>query len=174
MNKLTTTLAGLALVAGTSIAPAFAQGTFSTDFVNPPAGVFTTTATGYFFEAPSFFNGTLAGDLKLTGTLTNGTLEGLNRYATVLNFTSTEPGLKDVTESGVTTVTAVDFGTTPSYSNFHITDTTAFGGVTGDRVSVGPLGSPVPEASTVLSFGALLALGGVAVLRRKSAVKNAA
>ena len=31
----------------------------------------------------------------------------------------------------------------------------------------------VPEASTVVSFGALLALGGLAVLRRKS-VKNAA
>ena len=32
----------------------------------------------------------------------------------------------------------------------------------------------VPEASTVISFGALLALGGLAVLRRKSVVKNAA
>lgn len=177
MNKLTTTLAGLALVAGASIAPAFAQGTFSTDPLNPPVGTFTTTATSYFFEAPAFYNGTLAGDLTLEGTLTAGSLTGLNRYSTILTFNSTVPLLKDTKESGVTTLTSIVFGTTPSATNFHITDTTSFGGITGDRVTVGPLSNPtpaVPEASTVISFGALLALGGLAVLRRKSVAKNAA
>jgi len=34
--------------------------------------------------------------------------------------------------------------------------------------------NPVPEASTVVSFGALLALGGLAVVLRRKGVKNAA
>ena len=63
-----------------------------------------------------------------------------------------------------------------------ITDFSAFTG-TGhtDDFQLGPYSAPtnggpvnpVPEASTVVSFGALLTLGGLAVLRRKS-VKNVA
>ena len=161
MNKIITTLAGLALVAGASAVPAFAQGSFTNSapfsFSGPSGGTFSVTAV------PVTYN-------PLGGSVQNGFL--------------TLTGSSQVDSSPVFSNTKLTF----TNGGFSITDTIPLatviavpsGGFSISSVGASPAGdsfnlasSPVPEASTVLSFGALLALGGLAVLRRKS-VKNAA
>ena len=171
MNKFTTTLAGLALVAGASIAPAFAQGT-----ITSPAS-FTTPGPFVFSFAPSTFsvinqaatyNPLSTSTMPLTGllSLTGGKEVGTSNFYTntLLTFTS---GSTTFTEDSFTSIvsqnpltglyTITNAGTQPSGDTYVLAN-----------------GAPVPEASTVISFGALLALGGLAVLRRKSVAKNAA
>jgi hypothetical protein len=171
MNKLTTTLAGLAFVAAVSIAPAFAQGaplvpTTGNYFNNAPFTFTMTPTTFNITNIAAFFNPTMsttatAGLLSLTATEI-GTTSGYTNG--VLTFAPT---------GGATTTETINFFTVAKNP---FTDSTVFSGgpdSAGNNFTLNS-GSPVPEASTVLSFGALLALGGLAVLRRKSAVQNAA
>jgi hypothetical protein len=172
MNKLTTTLAGFALVAGASIAPAFAQGAplvpttgnyfnnVGFSFTEPTPTTFAITNIAAFFN-PTAGPSATPGLLSLTGTEL-GTTSGY----TNVNLTFTPTGGTLTTE----TLNFLTVATNP------FTGSTVFSGgpdSVGNNITLNS-GSPVPEASTVLSFGALLALGGLAVLRRKSAVQNAA
>ena len=165
MNKLTTTLAGLALVAAASAVPAFAQGTFTAapfTFSFTPANSFTVANQAVNYN-PLGTTTIIPGFLTLSG----GTIlsAGSPVYSGVkLSFSPTVGGTATVTDTFNYAVLA----STPT--GYVLT-----GGptATGDSVDL-TSGAPVPEASTVLSFGALLALGGFAVLRRKTAVQNAA
>ena len=163
MNKLATTLAGLALVAGASIAPAFAQnfsanGPFTFTFSPTVLAVNNIAASYNQVSGP-----TILGTLSLTGgKSTNGTTFTGN----TLTFTGTSGGTFTDTETNVTAfVNSFGNGT------FLISGAVPTGTFT---LLPGTATAPVPEASTVISFGALLALGGLAVLRRKSVAKNAA
>ena len=167
MNKVTTILAGLAIVATTSIAPAFAQGNFTTNspfvFSFSPANSFTAISQPVLYNAvgtTGFSNGFL--------TLMGGTEVGTSVvYDNVsLSFSPTFGGMPTVTDI-IPMTTVVPLDGTGNYSIASVGFTAK-----GDNFNV--VGAPVPEASTVISFGALLALGGLAVLRRKSIVKNAA
>lgn len=163
MNKVTSTLAGLALVAGASIAPAFAQGSF---FATSPF-VFSFTPSSFSLVSIPVNYNPLGGGTPSTGalTLTGGTQEGSSVIYdnTQLSFTNATTTFTDVI--GKTTV--VNLGNN-TYSIASVGATAK-----GDQFNLVP-GAPVPEASTVLSFGALLALGGLAVLRRKTVAKSAA
>ena len=161
MNKLTTTLAGLALVAGASIAPAFAQGDFTTN------GPFSFTFS--------------PGTFSVTNLLVNynpfGTT-GASSMATISLFGGTEVGTGEDYKN-VTMTSSVS--PTDTFANVYVVSNGdgTFGIASPGRTTAGDSvnlqgGAPVPEASTVISFGALLALGGLAVLRRKSVAKNAA
>ena len=172
MNKLTTTLAGLALVAGASIAPAFAQGAFSDLGTTPPfVFSFIGTGAGSSFSAISQavnYNalgttGSTPGFLTLTG---GAEIDGSVVYQnTNLSFSTTKGGPALFTDViGLTTVVPLTGG------NYSIASVNA--SASGNQYNL--TAAPVPEASTVISFGALLALGGLAVLRRKSVAKNAA
>lgn len=164
MNKLTTTLAGLALVAGASIAPAFAQGSF---FATQPFTFTFSPSSFSLVSIPVTYN-PFGGGASSTGalTLTGGKQEGTSVIYdnTNLLFTNATTSFTDVI--GQTTVVNLGNG---SYSIASVGATAK-----GDQYNLVP-GAPaaVPEASTVISFGALLALGGLAVLRRKSVAKNA-
>lgn len=163
MNKLTSTLAGLALVAGASIAPAFAQGSF---FATQPF-VFSFTPGSFTVAAAPVTYNPFGSTTASTGflTLTGGTEQGtsviydntqlLFKGATT-TFTDTV-GQTTVVNLGNNLYSIASVGATPSHDQFNLVP-----------------GAPVPEASTVLSFGALLALGGLAVLRRKTVAKSAA
>ena len=166
MNKLATTLAGLALVAGASIAPAFAQGAF---FASQPfTFTFTPGNTSFNVTGIAVTYNPLGGATPSTGflTLTGGTLQSGSSVIydnTQLAFANSTTSFSDVVAQ--TTVNDLGNGT------FSIASVGAT--AKGDQYNLVP-GAPVPEASTVISFGALLALGGLAVLRRKSVAKNAA
>ena len=166
MNKLATTLASLALVAGASVAPAFAQGAFS-NFGGTPF-VFTFSPAGGFSAVNQLVNyNPVAGGLGTQGTglltLTSTSNTGVVFSNTTLSFS--QGGTTLFTDT-VPQTTIVPLGN----GNFSIASVN--GTARGDQYSL--TAAPVPEASTVISFGALLALGGLAVLRRKSLAKNAA
>lgn len=165
MNKITSTLAGLAIVATASVAPAFAQG----NLFNPPGNFtffFSGAGNNSFFATsqsvgfnPAGGGATTTAAFSLTGTRVDST--------NIFNVTSL---VISPTNDGVFVETnPLQFlvSTLPSGSTF-----VGSLGASSDGTSIN-LSSPVPEASTVISFGALLALGGLAVLRRKG-VKNAA
>ncbi len=165
MNKLTTTLAGLALVAGASIAPAFAQGSFTT----PGPFVFSFAPSTFTVSSIAVtYNPLAMGSTPISGflTLTGGTEIGTSNFytGTSLSFTG---GSTTVTDSGLTSIVSQN----PLTGQYTITSNSP--SPAGNSFVLAN-GAPVPEASTVISFGALLALGGLAVLRRKSVVKNAA
>ena len=167
MNKVTTTLAGLAVVAAATVAPAFAQGNFFTNgpfvFALAPANSFTVTAIPVTFNP---FGGGAASSGLLS--LDSGSEVGTSALYTGTKLTFTPTGGGATITDTFKYVSLIDT-VTDGYgiANF------GTGQTTGDTFNL-LQGNPVPEASTVLSFGALLALGGLAVLRRKSAVKNAA
>ena len=164
MNKLTTTLAGLAIVATASIAPAFAQGAF---FATSPFTFSFTPASSFTLSAIPVVYNPISGAPQSTGflTLSGGKEEGTSVLYdnTTLTFTGTAGTFTDL----IPQTTVVPLGN----GSFSIASVGAT--AKGDQYNLVP-GAPVPEASTVISFGALLALGGLAVLRRKSVVKNAA
>jgi hypothetical protein len=170
MNKFTTTLAGLALVAGVSIAPAMANnGIFQPSGAASPVFSFTTTGYALYSAPVTYFSsaGAVDGLLSLTGT----GLETGSSYVydnTSLFFTPTG-GAAEALELGKSIVTFS--GGDVTFSSFGTFTAGVPGTQTGDRYDLNY--APVPEASTVVSFGVLLALGGLAVLRRKS-VKTAA
>ena len=172
MNKITSILAGIATVAAVSVAPAFAQGnlfsppgTFS--FVTSMGGV-TVTGSG------ETFNPTAVGASPITPV--SFTLIGSNvtNFPTFYNLTSLTITGANVGGAGVNTFTetgALQFSilTTPAGGTTIDSVGAAADGTTFNLVS-----APVPEASTTISFGALLALGGLALVLRRKGVKNAA
>ncbi len=169
MNKITSTLAGLALVAGASVAPALAQGnlfappgTFTFSF--PTATTFLATSNPTVGFNPGGAANTTAA-FSLTGTQISGVL-----YQVTL-LTVTPAGGAAFTETGTSGAggspflfTAVPVGSTLSVASV---------GAAADGTTFN-LVNPVPETSTVVSFGALLALGGLALVARRKSVKNAA
>ncbi len=166
MNKVTSTLAGLALVAGASIAPAFAQGAFS-DLSTGTPFVFSFTPTGFTATNQLVNYNPLNGGVKTTGLLSlTGSGSGDLFTNTALSFVPTGGGAGFTDTVPQTTIVPLSNG------NFSIASVNATGA--GDQYNLTATAAAVPEASTVLSFGALLALGGLAVLRRKTVAKNAA
>ncbi len=166
MNKLTSTLAGLALVAGASIAPAFAQGAFSNLSTGAPF-VFSFTPTGFTAINQLVNYNPANGGVKTTGLLSlTGTASSSSDIFTntLLSFTPTGGGAGFTDTVPLTVIFPLSDG------QYTIDSTQATGA--GDQYNL--TAAAVPEASTVLSFGALLALGGLAVLRRKSVAKSAA
>jgi hypothetical protein len=172
MNKITSTLAGLAIVASASIAPAMAQG----NLFSPP-GTFTFTGLG-----TSNFSATGTGEtfnplmgtpvtpvgFSLTGTGANGSTSIFNLGTlTITGANVGGAGINSFTETGPLTfvVAGLGAGGVGIASLGAAADGTTFNLVGG---------APVPEASTTVSFGALLALGGLAVVLRRKGVKNAA
>ena len=172
MNKITSTLVGLALVAGASIAPAFAQGTFT--FPGPGAFTFAVTPAGFTGTSiPVVFNpvagATSTGFLALSGGTEQFGATGIGgTYAGVTEtFTPGTGPLAAFSDTGTV------FVSQRSATTYDIaSDTTTFT-ASGTSFDLVP-GTPVPEASTVVSFGALLALGGLAVVLRRKGLKNAA
>ena len=164
MNKITTTLTGLAVVAAATVAPAFAQGAFFASapftFAFAPANSFTISNIAVNYN-PFGVGAPSTGFLTLTGGNELGSSVIYNN--TLLSFTNGTTSFTDT----VAQTTIVPLGN----GSYSIASVGATGN--GNQFNLVP-GAPVPEASTVISFGALLALGGLAVLRRKSAVKNAA
>ncbi len=171
MNKFTSTLAGLALVAGASIAPAFAQDNGGNLFAPPGTFSFVTNSTGMLTASGSgeTFN-TLTGptasfapvSFTLTGQLVAGTIFNLTSFNVTSNGTTVDSldgnsGLLFVASSA------------PGGGQFLSSIGASRGGTTFNLVN-----APVPEASTTVSFGVLLALGGLAVVLRRKGVKNAA
>ena len=169
MNKITSVLAGIAVAATASIAPAFAQGTFTN------TGPFTFLDNGTIagvFSAPATFNPT-AGASE-TGTLNvtltggpGGANTGTQLFSGVsLFFSPTAPALPVIFDNSFTPGATVNFA--PSVTTISSITNSAAG-----NSFVLSLGAPVPESSTVVSFGALLALGGLTVVLRRKGVKNA-
>ena len=176
MNKLTSTLAGLALVAGASIAPACAQGTFTFPgpgtftFIVSPGGFVATQAT----QIPVVFNPT-AGAIS-TGTLSlSGGLEQFGAPGIAGTYTNvTEvytPGTGPLAGFADTGTVFVSQRSATTYDLASDTTTFTNSGTSFDLVPGTP--PAVPEASTTASFGLLLALGlgglVVAARRRKRA-----
>ena len=168
MNKITSTLAGLAVVATASVVPAFAQG----NLFSPPGGFsFTTmgsvlTASGSNDSFNPLGSATTVNPVSftLTGSLISGSIYSVTNYQ-VLDASSNilatlTPG------SGLTFVA----GTAANGGQF----ISSIGASTAQQAgNTFNLVAPVPEASTVVSFGALLALGGLAVVLRRKGVKSA-
>ena len=168
MKKITLALAGLAIAATASMVPASANGVFYTAS-GPTTFSFTSSPTGFSLFTPAKFTNfstgtTVTGSLFLAAT---GAETGTSYVFDSTNLLFSAPGITDF-EVGKGTLTFS--GSKIAFTSFG----PSFSGATssGDYVDL-TTSAPVPESSTVISFGALLALGGLAVLRRKS-VKNAA
>lgn len=160
MNKITATLAGLALAAGASVAPAMAQGnlftppgTFSFTAAAGAGGVFSALGTGATFNP---LTGTPVTGVAFT--LTGTRIDSSNIFnlgtLTVTNGTTTllteGPGaMSQFTGPFQFAVNSLANGGTAIASVGAATDGTTFNLVQ----------APVPEASTTASFGLLLALG---------------
>ena len=181
MNRFTSALAGLALMATASIAPALAQGTNPGTFTFPGPGTFSFTDTPAGFvntTIPVVFNPMTAGSVASTGTLTlTGGVEQFGATGIAGTFTGVTETFTP--NAGQTLAAFTDTGTVfvsqRSATTFDLaSDTTTFttSGTNFDLVPGTP--GPVPEASTTVSFGALLALGVRAVALRRTGVKNAA
>lgn len=178
MNKITTSLlAGVALAA-IAVAPASAQTVVPNSFSNvgnslptfsfgPGNSTYSLTNAAAAFNPGNGGTSTL-GTLSLMG---SGLVAGTTyQYTTTaLTFVPTTAGGTTLNETGASSVQVFQGQTT-----FSALGTAGFSGSgnTGDRLNLAYAATaPVPEASTVISFGALLALGGLAVLRRKSVAR---
>ena len=168
MNKLTSTLAGLAIAATASVVPAFAQGNLfsppgSFTFTTSGAGVLTATGTG------ETFNPIAAGTTPITPvsfTLIGSSIGGSTIFFNLTSLVVTGAnvggaGVNTFTETGALTFSAL----APPSGGVAISSI----GAAADGTTFNLVSAPVPEASTVVSFGALLALGGLALVtaRRK-------
>ncbi len=174
MNKITTSiLAGVALAA-IAAAPASAQvpNSFTNVGNTLPAFSFGPNNSTYSLtKAAAAFNpgngGTSTiGTLSLMG---SGLVAGstYNYTTTALTFVPNGGGTT-FAETGPTNVTL--FGNSVTFSA--LDGGFSGSGNTADRLNLAYQTVPaVPEASTVISFGALLALGGLALLRRKSVAR---
>jgi len=172
MNKITSTLAGLAIVAGASIAPAMAQGNFTN--TAPFTFSFVPGTSLNLTNVPVTFNPTAAGTTPSQGLLSitaTGPI-GMNFFQTVsLSFTPNAGGTQSLPNPD-TTFTGLFVNQNPNTGLFDIASNGTSAG--GNSFDLAPgTASPVPEASTTVSFGALLALGGLAVVLRRKGVKNA-
>jgi len=167
MNKITSTLTGLALAATASVVPAFAQG----NLFSPP-GSFTFVTSGATLTATGTgetFNQTAVGSAPITPvsfTLTGSSIGGSSTFynltSLVINGANVGgAGVNTFTETGALTFSAL----APPSGGVAISSI----GAAADGTTFNLVSAPVPEASTVVSFGALLALGGLVLVtaRRK-------
>ena len=169
MNKITSTLTGLALAATASVVPAFAQGNLfsppgSFTFTTTAAGVLTATGTG------ETFNQTAVGSAPITPvsfTLIGSSLGGSMTFYSLTSLTINGTGVgsgatpNSFVETGALTFSAL----APPSGGVAISSI----GAAADGTTFNLVSAPVPEASTVVSFGALLALSGLVLVtaRRK-------
>ena len=164
MNKITSTLTGLALVAAASVAPAFAQGNLFTTTGGAPFTI-VTSGTSFSATGTASYNALVSSSVSTaTFTLMGTDLSGPLYTITGFSFTPAGGTLKTEPVGNFFTVVTLPSGATSVSSVGALPDGTTFN----------LINSPVPEASTVVSFGALLALGGLAVVLRRKGVKNAA
>lgn len=194
MTKMTKTLMGtavaLALAAGAGVAPAFA-GTTTESFTqisgaqqfsfNNTNGMFSfdvpVNITGTMDNGILSINGTTSGPVTTFGTISsesaiNSTFSFANFTGSAGNFSSSSVASGSLIDQGNTTGVSLGNGTQAftfggTVPGFTLGSSSGFFPVSGGSGSL-TTSNPVPEASTVVSFGALLALGGLAVLRRKS------
>lgn len=166
MRKTTTVLAGLSILAAVSIAPASAQ-TFTNsapfNFAYSPT-TFTVSSIAATFNP--LVGSPVAGLLSISGGVST---DGISYSGSTLSFLT---GSTTVSQ----TVSAFVFPSGPSdFISGYATPTAFSSGFTFDLLGGTPAAVPeaVPEASTVISFGALLVLGGAAVLRRKRPAQTA-
>ena len=171
MNKITSTLAGLAVVATASVVPAFAQG----NLFSPP-GTFSFVTSGATLTATGSgetFNPTAIGASPITPvsfTLIGSSIGGSTTFYNLTSLVITGSnvggvGINTFTENGPLTFSVV----APPSGGTAISSI----GAARDGTTFNLVAAPVPEASTVISFGALLALGGLAVVLRRKGVKSA-
>lgn len=178
MNKITTSiLAGVALAA-IAVAPASAQ-TVPNSFSNVGNSL-PTFSFGPGNSTYSLTNAAAAFNPGNGGTSTLGTLSlmgsGLVAGSTYQYVTT---ALTFVPNGGGTTLNETGASSVQLFQGQTTFDSLGTAGFTsagqtgpGDRLNLAYAATaPVPEASTVISFGALLALGGLAVLRRKSVAR---
>ena len=170
MNKITSILAGIATVAAVSVAPAFAQG----NLFSPP-GTFT-------FTMPTATTFTATGSNDSYNPLTSSTTQVVGFTLTGTEVGTSSTYLLNSLIIGSNATNASLFTYNPTNNALYFT----FSSTPGTPTSVASLGAdntsttfnlvaaPVPEASTTISFGALLALGGLALVLRRKGVKNAA
>lgn len=151
MNKLISTFAGLAFAAGIGVAPAFAQGSLFT-----PPGTFTFAFTN--LGTPNFVaNGNSVGFNPIAGgpsttasfALTGTQISGALYQVTSLVFTPA--GGVAFTEINPLQFVVV----TPPAGGLAVASI----GAASDGTTFN-LFSPVPEASTTVSLGLMLAFGG--------------
>ena len=172
MNKITSILAGLAVVATASVVPAFAQG----NLFSPP-GTFSFVTSGATLTATGSgetFNPTAIGASPITPvsfTLIGSSIGGSTTFYSLTSLTINGTGVG----SGATPNSFVETGpltfsvVAPPSGGVAISSI----GAARDGTTFNLVAAPVPEASTVISFGALLALGGLAVVLRRKGVKSA-
>ncbi len=179
MNKITSTLAGIAVVAAAGIVPAFAA-PMVLGTVSSPPGTFSFTNTGSgaastisVTGAGATYNPSLLAPDPLATSLTtfmlNGTFVSANggvNFYNATSFTGTDNLGTALSDSFSGAGDSLVFSTAPAFPSGFQVNSQAADQATQLAINLGP--APVPEASTVISFGALLALGGLAVLRRKS------
>jgi len=178
MNKLQINLAVAAALAIAAAVPAAAQtGAFNQDFTGGTgtfqfanANTFAAQVTGnYYYSAtdPSkFYDATL----YITDSFGHADVQ-LQNDVTHTSFNLGQPSILTLNHSGAfTSVSGTFEGGTEDFQ---------FGGITGPLSANGSVRnasatfSPVPEASTMLSFGAMLLLGGLfAVRQTKRTVKT--
>ena len=172
MNKITSILAGIATVAAVSVAPAFAQG----NLFSPP-GTFSFTTSGSNISVTGTgetFNPTAVNASPITPVSFTLTGTGVSGFPTFYNLTNLTITGTNVGGTGINTFTetgSLQFSvlTAPSGGA-----TIASLGAAADGTTFNLAPPAVPEASTTISFGALLALGGLALVLRRKGVKNAA
>ena len=171
MNKITAILAGVATVAAVSVAPAFAQG----NLFSPP-GTFTfSMPTATTFSATGSndsFNPTNSSSTLVVGFTLTGTEVGLsNTYVLNSLIIGSTPGNASLfTYNPMNNPLFFTFNNTPGTPT-----SIASSGADNTGTTFNLVQPPVvPEASTTISFGALLALGGLALVLRRKGVKNAA
>jgi len=174
MNKITATLAGLALAAGASVAPAFAQG----NIFSPPGTFSFSMPTATTFSASGnndSFNPTGSATTQTVGFTLTGTEIGTTSVYVLNSLVITPVGSVTPTFTFNPTNNPLDFsftnipGAPVAIASLGADNT----GTTFNLVG-GSASAPVPEASTTVSLGALLALGGLALVMRRKGVKNAA
>jgi hypothetical protein len=158
--------AALAALAGAAV-PASAQTTsrfffstapFTFNFSDAAAATYSATDVPVSFLTTG--GATSTGTLSLSG---SGFESGSHFVYDNTTLTFTPTGGTAITETGMSSLQ------TYMGNQYQISSIGPFSG--GDQFIL-TNGSPVPEASTVVSTGALLALGGLAFLRRR-AVKRA-
>ena len=176
MNKFTSTLAGLALVAGVSVAPAFAQG----NLFSPP-GTFTFLGVGAAVltantlpgQSVGFNAGAGGANTTATFSLSGSQVAGSPFLYNVISLTVTPAVGNPFTETAASGVGGSPF----QFTVFAIpggTTSIASVGAAADGTTFNLVSAPVPEASTTASFGLLaLGLGGLMIAAKRKKMVSA-
>jgi len=173
MNKITTALAGLALAAGASVAPAMAQG----NLFSPPGTFSFSMPTATTFSASGnndSFNALNSTTTQTVGFTLTGTQIGATNVFMLNSLVITPVGSVNPTFTFNPTNNPLDFSFT-NVAGVPVAIASLGADNTGTTFNLvgGTASAPVPEASTTASFGLLLALGlgglAIAAKRKKAA-----